>query len=309
MNKLLTKELWSTITELSFQSERTKVAVAYLSNTATKKLHLKMGDTLVVAMSYDNLKCGQVNPWELEKYFKRGVKLFNKVNLHSKVYLFDEHIIVSSANVSINSSTGKLEEAGILTDDSNIYRSTDKMFKEYCTREILEEDLIYAKTVYQKPLGGYVNRQINDTNSNSLWIMATTSYQASDEEYEELDNSRNKFLNKLKNKMHFEIEDCRVYKRDRIAMIAKEGHRIIDICSKGNRTLVYAPAHILGVSHLYASGNPYLRIAARKDRKPKKWQDFSKFLKEIGLSTINKDGCREIKDIAKQDKIDSFFVW
>ena len=113
MIKFLADDIWATIRSLSLKSKRTKVAVAYFGTNGSKQLELKSGDTLIVAMGLNNVKTGQVDPNEIAKLFKKGVKIFTVQNLHSKIYLFDKHLIIGSSNVSSNSENN-LIEAGIL---------------------------------------------------------------------------------------------------------------------------------------------------------------------------------------------------
>jgi hypothetical protein len=83
---------------------------------ASNKLMLEAGDTLVTYMSLHSLQAGQVDPFEIEKFIKRGVKVFSKSCLYAKVYVLGDKVIACSANLS-SSSERNLIESGILTDD------------------------------------------------------------------------------------------------------------------------------------------------------------------------------------------------
>jgi hypothetical protein len=70
--------LWPKIISLAKKSRRKQVVVAYLGKGASKILPLQRGDVLVVDLSEQAVMNGQTDPHEVEKYIKRGVKVYRQ---------------------------------------------------------------------------------------------------------------------------------------------------------------------------------------------------------------------------------------
>jgi len=115
-SKVLTDELWPTITRLARNSRHRHVAVAYLGQGASNILPLQSGDSLVVDMSLPTVASGLTDPREVGRYLSKGVDVFTCANLHAKIYLLDNALIIGSANVS-RRSRDALVEAGLLSRD------------------------------------------------------------------------------------------------------------------------------------------------------------------------------------------------
>jgi phosphatidylserine/phosphatidylglycerophosphate/cardiolipin synthase-like enzyme len=116
--KFLQADLWGKITALAKSAKHKYVAVAYLGKSAIKLLPLNQGDVLVVDLRMETVRAGQVNPFEVEEYLKRGVEVFSYANLHAKVFVFDVKAIIGSANVSSHSKNSLVESAVLVTDST-----------------------------------------------------------------------------------------------------------------------------------------------------------------------------------------------
>ena len=103
--------VWPTITShLKKGKIRQVAAVAYLNTGAFELLPLRKGDTLVVNDSALALKkTGATNPYEIEKFKKKGVKCYGNEDLHAKLFVSDNYIVVGSANASSNSKNNLIE--------------------------------------------------------------------------------------------------------------------------------------------------------------------------------------------------------
>jgi len=128
MLKLLSSNLWSEIETLATNAKRKQVAVAYVS----EELHIKFktGDTLITDASDEKIASGSTSKRLITDAFRRKVKLYSLQNLHSKIFIFDDVLIVGSTNIS-SSSRNRLYEAGIVTDDIQLVSSAQKLLEKY----------------------------------------------------------------------------------------------------------------------------------------------------------------------------------
>jgi hypothetical protein len=186
--------LWPKIVSLAKQSSRRQIVVAYLGKGASKILPLRRGDVLVVDLSEQVVKTGQTDPREVEKYLKKGVKVYNQPNLHAKLYVFDEAVIVSSANLSTHSRTN-LIEVGLLSEDEQVL-SRAKNFIEGLIDDrklVKAKELKELKKLYRPP------RFAAKRTARNFWIS-----RVDEEEFDDLDN---KTIKKLKRKIkHVDVK-------------------------------------------------------------------------------------------------------
>jgi len=102
--------VWPTITSYLKKGKIRRVAaVAYLNTGAFELLPLRKGDTLVVNDSALALTTGATNPHEIEKFKKKGVRCYGNEDLHAKLFVSDNYIVVGSANASSNSKNNLIE--------------------------------------------------------------------------------------------------------------------------------------------------------------------------------------------------------
>jgi len=177
-NRFLQDNLWSEITLLAKRSQHRFVAVAYLGKDATRLLPLRRGDVLVVDMSLSAIKAGQTNPYEIEKYLKRGVEVHSCPNLHAKVFVFDSKAIIGSANVSRNSQNN-LVEVALLTTDKAIVNSARAFVISQMGELITPTYTENCKKLFRpsKRVGGGGKRR---SNHPRLWIQRLSPLKSSD---------------------------------------------------------------------------------------------------------------------------------
>lgn len=300
MIKLLSTDIWTTINKLSQKSKRTKIAVAYFGTGATKQIKLKTGDTLVVAMGLNNVKSGQVNPFEIEILLNKGVKLFNLPNLHSKIYLFDNKVIVGSANVSTNSAE-TLIETGILTDDKQTIKEANKFITENCVEKIEEDYIEICKKNYNPPkfFGTHKKRKSTKNQKfkgelSSLWVISTKLTSWKDSEDEIVEKERPKFEKKIKNKRTFQVDEIKYNYNDSFINSVKEGDIVIEIEGHKVKTFAKPPRRVLGVTWDKKDNSAFLRTEERKVKKTRPWTELQRHLSKNGIKNIKKNSTREI---------------
>jgi len=184
MIEMLCDNLWPTITRLARKSKRKYVAVAYFGHGANRILPLSKGDSLLVDMSIDAVKSGQTDPNEIEKYFKKGVDVYTCSNLHAKTYVFDNTLIVGSANVSQHSRIN-LIEAGLLCKDTDVIVQMIGWIKSLQTEPITPEYIKQCKKVYEPPkmrFSASKKKGVGIPQHSRLWILSVSPTDYSDQE-------------------------------------------------------------------------------------------------------------------------------
>jgi hypothetical protein len=114
MQSIHVDSLWTEIERLATTSRNRFAAVAYF--TDDEIVQFGKDDLLVVDASDNAIRAGQTSHSVLLRAFDRGAKLYCCQGLHAKVIVFDDTVVIGSANLS-RSSRNNLIEAGVVTDN------------------------------------------------------------------------------------------------------------------------------------------------------------------------------------------------
>jgi phosphatidylserine/phosphatidylglycerophosphate/cardiolipin synthase-like enzyme len=109
----------------------------------------------------------------VEKFVNRGVDVFTRRYLHSKLVVGDRFAMVGSANVSIR-SRDLLDEAAVLTNDAVVIRRAKDFIDRLCTEPVRPEYLKECKLAYKPPRIGGVKQQLaaqERVRHAKLWIV------------------------------------------------------------------------------------------------------------------------------------------
>lgn len=154
MTVFLSGDIWVELRRISRLTDaRSFVAVAYLGSGASRRLPLRKGSILVVDASTAAVKSGQTDPSEIEKFRRRGVRVFSFPNLHAKVFVIGSTAFVGSTNVSQNSEKVYVE-AAIKTKVESLIDEARRFVQNLATDEIGPERLKSLKAIYKKPRAG-----------------------------------------------------------------------------------------------------------------------------------------------------------
>lgn len=123
MLKVVSANLWSTLSLKAAKSKSRRAAIAYVTNA--KLLPLQSGDVLVTDASDAAIAGGCTSAAVLAKYFDLGVELFSLESLHAKVAIFDDWAVIGSANASQHSATYYIE-AAVITDRPDLVGQAEK---------------------------------------------------------------------------------------------------------------------------------------------------------------------------------------
>lgn len=165
---LLTHDLWSAAARESAQSIYTVAAVAYVTNV--DDFHFKASDILVIDASEEAIRTGKTSALIVENLLTRGVLLYSCPNLHAKVYVFEDSVIVGSSNLS-SSSRSLLIECATLTRDTTLIAETRKWIQHLASRsERIDQDFVdRAKAIVVERLESEV---LNQSATGELWYLA-----------------------------------------------------------------------------------------------------------------------------------------
>jgi hypothetical protein len=97
MQRVLSKDLWTEISERARVSKTRKAAIAYVTSDL---VGFREGDTLVVNASAHAIKNAETHAPLLQRLHKKGVQLYDCPDLHAKTLLLDGVAIISSGNMS-----------------------------------------------------------------------------------------------------------------------------------------------------------------------------------------------------------------
>lgn len=147
---LLTENIWTVIKDSVSENKQNLVAVAYFGQRGSELLPLKENDVLVVDASKYQIQSGLVDPRELLKLVKVGVKVFSYPALHAKVYVLGEKVFVGSANVSENSRKN-LKEAMLKTNDPGLVDDAKAWIKSLAFSPLSKKDLQGLIPFYNPP--------------------------------------------------------------------------------------------------------------------------------------------------------------
>ena len=112
MNELLSAGLWTRLRELANQAQRKYASIAYVTDDRFVKFG--KGDVLVTDASDRAVMSGQTSAEVLKAAVKRKAEVVSIPGLHTKLYVFDNQVIIGSANLSKGSE--KLTEVALFTD-------------------------------------------------------------------------------------------------------------------------------------------------------------------------------------------------
>lgn len=317
MIQFLHTDLWQTITDLAKKAKVRRVAVAYLGIGATELLPMKKGDTLAVNMSIANVTNGQVNPFEVEKYYNAGVKIFNCKNLHSKVYHFDKKAIVCSANISSNSySPTGLMECGILTDEKKSISDISDYIDTLLVEKVSKAYIDLCKENYSPPkFSGTKGRQLlkkSIIETSNFWIISIHPTTFNEEEEHILDKDHSAYEAELTNRDDYNVGSIKFGASSSFIKNVKKSDFVMQVWNFKRRSKVQEPMRVLGVTEgrtLNTKGhkNMFLRIEEKLEPWEDSWTSFEKFMRENNILNIKKKTTKQIKNEDVKRKLHGYW--
>lgn len=310
---LINEDIWETIPKIIKTSKHTDVVVAYLGTDGSQLLPLKKGDRLVVDMSIATVKAGATNPHEIRKFIKRGVKVFNRRNLHAKIIITDKEVLTGSANVSKN-SRDTLEEAAILTDDRIALQRAKKFIHQICTEPVLPEYLKECIKSYRPPkvngkrVGAKgISRRAKHA---KLRIVSLIDYaEFPEDEIEDYEKSEKKANRLIKDKSKSVLENFRWSRKPKMADDLEQGDWFIQCVEHDDKSIsVSPPAQLILLDHYIRNKQNGMEryvfhLESPKGGQKMDWKIFRRKLNSVLSTEKKKPPTMAIRDTTQADEL------
>jgi hypothetical protein len=299
-NLLNHNDLWSNIRKYANKAKRRQVAVAYVGHGAASILPLRRNDVLILDLSETTVRNGQVDPSEVGKFIDRGVRVYRCPGLHAKIYLFDNVVIVGSANLSKH-SRDYLVEAAIVSSNKNLLEEAEDflMSLKKESYEVSKQFVEKLKKFYRPPV--HEKKRVAAKPKSALWIIPVTE--------EKVPDMDKKFISQKEEELKLNIDSSEYSigyiwggKRPR----EKKGDRIIQIfTSYTDNTSVIPPSRVIAVH----KGREYWYTFLAEQKKIKKlpWRKFAITMKRAGYKRISKNSYRLVKSSRVEKAIYNLF--
>jgi len=308
--------LWAEIADRVPTAKTVYAAVAYFAQNGAKLLPLRKGHKLVVDMSIGAVRQGVTDPREVRKLMKRGVQVYSRGTLHSKFIIFDNALLVGSANISFN-SRDNLDEAAILTTDPAAVRRAKTFFLDHmCVEPVGEEYLKTCIKAYRPPSSKAAAGQARSGRKGhsraveaKVWFITVWERNIPKEEKPLVKNAIRRAGSLLKSADRTEV-DCIHYRANGRVYLqhVRIGDWVVECFrDKNGCRQIWPPAQVLGVES-YATkiggARSLLMLEMQTKGEPMPFSQFRRRVKSL-VPELDKDSprARPITDIGKADLI------
>ncbi len=294
MNRLLTDNIWQQL-KSALPNGKKLAALAYVSTD--RYCSFKKGDALVCDASESAIKSGQTSAAALAKFYRAGAEIYSYENLHAKVLVIGQKVLIGSCNLSA-SSANTLRELALLTSNISI-RSQTLAFIYKLIRESAPVDNKFLKRITKIPVLKRSRFGKNNRKSvklgNRTWVVRT--YELNPARYKHEESFVQKAESEIKNKLHkskAEINWVRWTGKSKFRSLAREGDTIIELSSqrRGKRVTASSPASILMRQH----HRKWTRFYFETPSDEISWTTFARSLNKIGIRHIKKNTVKELTD-------------
>ncbi len=304
MDRVITNNVWRQVAEFIGKREKKIAAIAYVSK-GTPLLFGK-GDILVCDASDQAIKTGETDARMLGDFLKGGAILYCCPNLHAKLLVSGDWVVIGSANLSA-SSQSVLVEASLITTKPQI-KSQVRAFIHELQRTSIPIDEQFISHICSLPVAKRnraipVRRKRASTElGNRYWIVSTRllhSFSEYEEEY--IERGEQEARNMLDEDS--DIAWIRWAGKGRFRELAKPGDTLIEIMRHKVKREVFKPRPVLVRQDHEKWTRFYLE--EQSDSKGMSWTEFERRLRKVGLEGIKKSSTRELslREIALMESI------
>jgi hypothetical protein len=284
------------------------VAVPFLGSGGGELLYLKRGDVLIVALTLANSRNGSVCPAEIGRLQKCGVRVFLAPHLHAKVLLCGGKAVVGSANLS-QTSFAQLDEAAILTTDTNIVKQVRAWFRQKMLEEVSPAWLNECGKVYRPPKRGIRRKGIRTPFRLGAAVWLLNLHQMDYPEYELTVEKRGEaqVKHELSDPAKFKVTPVRWPGSPRFLKQIRKGDTVVQIMRTGRSHYVEELARFIGMRRTKSQrGSPVAYLYLESRRRPKRipWIDFKRQCLAIGLRV--RTATRQVSNAAQAAKVLTF---
>lgn len=217
--------------------------VSYVTAGGPRLLGIRKGDTLIVDASLRAVRSGATDPRVLINLHNMGAALHTRDNLHAKVLISDDVLVVGSANASANSES-ILREACVVVHDSAAIAEAQCWAKSLEIDELSPKQLAMLKNEYRPRKDGGT-RDESETETSSLWI-ASMRRRDHDAALEAQVDLVTEFLQRQTRK-NFVVESLQMPERNAFGKRAKINDQVFMVFDDEESVEVYPPVRVVSV--------------------------------------------------------------
>lgn len=303
MNKFLTGDIWGKIGDYIKPENTVRVCIAYVT---ANNLDLHKNDILICDASDFCIKMGNTKAKVLKHYFDKGVKIYSNADLHSKMLITENHLVLGSANLSQNSAK-RLIESAILTDNDSLISQAQSFFynlkndSEKVTREVINK-LLEIEVVSQpkKPYSGGKNKTRELSFGEKYWFLNVSDLE--EKKYFEVKPKLDKIIQAVVSDTKFEKTELdTIYFKKDMKLLEKfnEGDQLLQKWTNQNKNYYYPFTTILHIERL---DEEVIIVYDNRNENKKIIED--EFLKQFNLLIFDKlNKLDRARRIYKQDAI------
>jgi hypothetical protein len=303
MERIITNNVWTQVTRLLKKRENRIAAIAYVSKGTP--LSFGDGDVLVCDASDAAIKSGETDAITLKKFLNGGAELYSCPNLHAKILISGNSVVIGSANLS-TSSEHYLLEASLISTRSQIRSQVSALIHNIVKVSIRIDDAFISHIISLpvtkrfRPFASRRKPKVKEI-GNRYWIVNTRpldNYPEYEEEY--VEQGEEEARNVLKDS-EADVNWIRLTGNGRFRRLAKPGDTVVEITKYKRKATVSAPRSILVRQHhkkwtRFYLGEPDVEMS---------WTNFEADLKKVGLRKIKKTSVRELsqRDVLLMESI------
>lgn len=303
MDRIIKDKVWSQVNRLLKKRDNKIAAIAYVS----KGTPLSFGDedVLVCDASDQAIKSGVTDAATLKRFLRDGACLYSCQNLHAKILISGNSVVIGSANLS-GSSENHLLEASLLTTRFQIRSQINALIHNIIEVSTPIDDNfinhISSLPVTKRFRSFALDRKPKVKEiGDRYWIVNTSpldEYPEDEEPY--LEKGQEEARNVMQDP-DADIYWMRWTGDGRFRRLAKLGDTVIEVTMYKRRATVANPRAIL----FRQDHKKWTRFYLSEANTERSWTSFEAELKKIGLGKIKKTSVRELsqKDISLLDSI------
>lgn len=303
MERIIKDKVWSRVNRLLKKRDNKIAAIAYVSKGTP--LSFGDGDVLICDASDPAIKSGETDATTLKRFRSDGAQLYSCQNLHAKILISGDSVVIGSANLSA-SSENHLLEASLITTRSQIRSQINALIHNIVEVSIPVDDKFINHisslpvTKRLRPFARHKKPKVKGI-GNRYWIVNTRpldKYPDDEEQY--IERGEEEARNVMKD------PDADVYwirwtGNNRFCRLAKRGDTVIEVTRHKKKATVANPRAILVRQH----HKKWTRFYLSEPNAEISWTHFEAKLKKIGLKKIKKTSVRELsqRDIMLMESV------
>lgn len=294
MDRIITGDVWQKAARLLKNGGQKTAAIAYVSKGSP--LLFGKGDILICDASDQAIKSGVTDAKTLRGFLEKEATLYSCPNLHAKILISKDAVVIGSANLSA-SSAKYLLEASLITTRSQIRSQAVAIIHNIIKASTLIDKAFISRisslpvTKKFRPFARYRKPKIEQT-GDRYWVINTIPYENEPVGEEKYVAQGEEEARKVIKDPDAEINRIRWTGKARFGRLAKAGDIVLEISRYKSRGTVSNPRSILNRRHRkrwtwFYLVEPEMEIS---------WTRFERELKKAGVKTIKKKSIRELNE-------------